>query len=45
MEQAEPNPVASGELQVAVMGIIVAASLFLGLQQAGANLGEELITV
>jgi hypothetical protein len=41
VEQAEPHPVADGELHRAVMNIIVLAGVFLGLEKTAAHLVEE----
>jgi hypothetical protein len=43
VKQAESHPVPNAELQGAVVSIIVTAGVLLRLQQAGTDVGEELV--
>jgi hypothetical protein len=45
VKKAEPNPVVDGELQQAVMCIIMPFGICLSLQQTFLNIGEEGVTV
>lgn len=45
VEHAQPHPIAHGELQRPVVDIIVATSILLGLEQPGAYLDEESVSI
>jgi hypothetical protein len=45
VQQAQPHPVADGELHSAMMNVVVLAGVFLCLEKTGAHLVKEGVTI